>query len=680
MFDFEGYQRLMGTAYEMGLAGKESNFQWFFPDSFQASIGEFSFPIDSPLAHAYQGVGLFAEGAALYDASEHDRYTKFVHAMKDMRNGPDLSYLSIVMPDRQDRTQTNETRIPEKYLSKFYATVLKFQDDETKDPGLYGDDFLNPVKNEQTAYFYDATIMMGLAAYKAAGANGGGSFAGKDQYQQMVNLRFTGATGEVTIDPSTGSRLSNSTIYTMRNFVPRNNGTHVTFDSVLTDLYQQGQWNSVSPFIYSDGTTSVLSDLSPVSINFNFIPTPIRGLAWTFWGLSVLTAICFAAWTFVNRKMRVVKASQPFFLYMICMGIMIFASKIVPATFDYQTSSKSALEKSCNSVVWLFSLGVAIILSNLSAKTYRINQVMQSAKQFRRVKVTITDTLKPMGLLIGTNVIVLIAMQTSSPIEYQVVVNRVDRFDRKVDVQGRCLYGAQPQIWYLLTLAFLALATLVFSVWQAWRARNLSTEFQESKSIFMALILISVTCFISIPVLMIAHTSTDVVLFLRSALVLVICESLMLLIFIPKILYAREEKRRSKKVQITGLEPPEGVGEVDQNNVDAMVAPSCSDDTNDEYDDDNDNGGEQGERILTRKTAKNLAAEVRFLKAKIRRLEREVEHHQQLQEHGNIEHENLLTDENIDDANISHETASTSLDVSFRGNERECENVMETNV
>ena len=84
---------------------------------------------------------------------------------------------------------------------------------------------------------------------------------------------------------------------------------------------------------------------------------------------------------------------------------------------------------------------------------------------------------------------------------------------------------------------------------------------------------------------------------------------------------------------------------------------------------------------MTRKTANNLAVEVRLLKAKVRRLEREVEQQQQLHDHGNFEHENLLNHEmndDEDDINSTNKTKLTSTDVSFCGTGNGSENGVET--
>jgi hypothetical protein len=47
-----------------------------------------------------------------------------------------------------------------------------------------------------------------------------------------------------------------------------------------------------------------------------------------------MTALVCAIWTFRKRNETVVCTSQPFFLMIVISGIMIFASTIIPLSFD----------------------------------------------------------------------------------------------------------------------------------------------------------------------------------------------------------------------------------------------------------------------------------------------------------------------------------------------------------
>jgi hypothetical protein len=46
-----------------------------------------------------------------------------------------------------------------------------------------------------------------------------------------------------------------------------------------------------------------------------------------------------AIWTWKNRNARCVKASQPFFLILICVGTFVAASAAIPSTVDLSVAS-----------------------------------------------------------------------------------------------------------------------------------------------------------------------------------------------------------------------------------------------------------------------------------------------------------------------------------------------------
>jgi hypothetical protein len=77
-----------------------------------------------------------------------------------------------------------------------------------------------------------------------------------------------------------------------------------------------------------------------------------------------------------------------------CKGCLTPFNMYVPILF-YLTSNR------CNALLWLFSMGWAITLAALYAKLHRINQIMESASRFRRVKITAWDAAKPIAILLG---------------------------------------------------------------------------------------------------------------------------------------------------------------------------------------------------------------------------------------------------------------------------------------
>lgn len=98
-------------------------------------------------------------------------------------------------------------------------------------------------------------------------------------------------------------------------------------------------------------------------------------------GLLCLLSLLCAIWTIRYRHRRIVKASQPEFLCLICFGVFVMALSIIPLgieadyremqdieTGDLTDDANLAIPKTdaaCMALPWLFSLGFAIIFSAL---------------------------------------------------------------------------------------------------------------------------------------------------------------------------------------------------------------------------------------------------------------------------------------------------------------------------
>jgi hypothetical protein len=55
-------------------------------------------------------------------------------------------------------------------------------------------------------------------------------------------------------------------------------------------------------------------------------------------GIVLLTSLAMVMWTYWNKKSRVIRASQPFFLYFICVGKHLLPALEFPANLFYGRS------------------------------------------------------------------------------------------------------------------------------------------------------------------------------------------------------------------------------------------------------------------------------------------------------------------------------------------------------
>lgn len=113
-----------------------------------------------------------------------------------------------------------------------------------------------------------------------------------------------------------------------------------------------------------------------------------------------------------------------------------------------------------------------------------------------------------------------------------------DDYDRPTSSIGQCSSeNGAPFIWVLVVINGCA---LILALWQAYLARNITTEFSESKHIAMAMIMIFQSLFIGVPIMVIVNGQPAPQLFVLSAIVFIIVVAMLLLIFVPKIQIMRK--------------------------------------------------------------------------------------------------------------------------------------------
>lgn len=118
----------------------------------------------------------------------------------------------------------------------------------------------------------------------------------------------------------------------------------------------------------------------------------------------------------------------------------------------------------------------------------RLNKVMRNAARNRRMKVNIKDALKPWFVLMMLNTIVLVIWTKVDPLRWERIdTGVVDGFDRSIDSYGVC--NSKNKVPYVVLLFLINLSLVLLANYQAYCARNLSTEFSESR--YISIIMVS---------------------------------------------------------------------------------------------------------------------------------------------------------------------------------------------
>jgi hypothetical protein len=207
------------------------------------------------------------------------------------------------------------------------------------------------------------------------------------------------------------------------------------------------------------------------------------------------------------------------------------------------------------------------------------------------------------------NAIILSIMSGLSPTDYELIVESYDEFGRPEEIRGQCTF--KESLPYVLSVCVINFGALLFTIAEAFKARNLSTEFAESIQIFRALLTITITIFVGGPVLLLARDNANTFLFVASAIIFVGCLSVLLLMFVPKIRVLRESLRNRlsrARLHISGLET--GGSGLDARSVTSRDNGDGDGDDTEEF---------TGIKILTTKTPEELLKEIKTLKMLLRR-------------------------------------------------------------
>ena len=278
----------------------------------------------------------------------------------------------------------------------------------------------------------------------------------------------------------------------------------------------------------------------------NYLSTALQYSGWALAGLGMLTSLYFAYWSYSRRNERVVRASQPSFLIMICVGVFIMVTSIIPMGIDNQNFSVETCDIACILIPWLYSIGFVISFSALFSKTWRVNKILNNPDKFRKLKVTPRDVIAPFIILMSINVIVLMVWTIVEPLKWEIKTKGdVDLLQLKEpETYGICVgESLERTLLFAGIIAAVDISSLVFANIQAYQCRNISVEYSESQWIAIAMVSIMQVLFIGIPLMVLVIDEPEPQFFVRVGIVFVTSMSTLLLIFLPKVKYNRDLKR-----------------------------------------------------------------------------------------------------------------------------------------
>ena len=249
---------------------------------------------------------------------------------------------------------------------------------EPGSPGFYSadDDYFKKVDPEPGAGFlYDSIMSIGIGLCRAKEK---GNFTEWSIVASTQLADFEGATGPVSYGSNVaypGGRAAGTLTFGAFNVLPPKLDTrddtspgHVLTSYLPSGSNKTAKWTDVTAFYFADGMTSppeLLGDPPEQA----YLSSWARIIGLTLFGVVLFVILGAAVWVYVYRNKRIVKASQPEFLYALIFGSLSISIAILLNSFDENYGwSAERLGKLCTATPWVVFLGVMIIYSSLFTK------------------------------------------------------------------------------------------------------------------------------------------------------------------------------------------------------------------------------------------------------------------------------------------------------------------------
>mmetsp|Transcript_29715 Transcript_29715/g.52156 ORF Transcript_29715/g.52156 Transcript_29715/m.52156 type:complete len:809 (-) Transcript_29715:304-2730(-) len=279
--------------------------------------------------------------------------------------------------------------------------------------------------------------------------------------------------------------------------------------------------------------------------NYNYLPTFVSIMGTTVFSINVLTATLCAIWVFVNRKEKVVLASQPDFLYLVCLGCLISSVPLLFIGRDDQHYSSTTLTNMCQATVWFYSVGFALSITSLMAKTMRVKILMiDVAKKQTKNTARATSRLwffSAMATAIIVEVVYVSIWMYVAPVEWKRRCTKTDEDLGYCETSVANCSGTYETLGFLSGLLAIHVIYLIYTLYLCYLCRNVPSEFSEHKWITAASISTVEILLIAPPIIALSWSTSPIVTSVILAFALFASDfGVLSMVFFPKIMSKNE--------------------------------------------------------------------------------------------------------------------------------------------
>eukprot|EP00934_Nitzschia_sp_Nitz4_P007164 Nitzschia sp. Nitz4//scaffold183_size43938//21801//24764//NITZ4_007270-RA/size43938-augustus-gene-0.71-mRNA-1//1//CDS//3329539614//7154//frame0 len=274
-----------------------------------------------------------------------------------------------------------------------------------------------------------------------------------------------------------------------------------------------------------------------------YIGTPYREIGWGVGGFSCLCSLFFALWVWRHSRAKVVRDSQPVFLYMICGGTFLMAGSAFPFGVEDDIAPGEVTDRCCMAAMWLYCMGYVVTFTALFAKIWRVNRVFRKARNLQIIRLYGIDIWIPFLVVLGSNLALLVAWNITDPVKWyrsptdadpHIIYEDIPTYGYCDSDQFRMYFGAILGIDFVLSLTSLV---------QSYECRKVSVDYAENLWISGVLGSIVQIWIIGFPLLKLLDDDPRAVFFVKVGVVSLTSLATLFLIFLPKMRYHRQALR-----------------------------------------------------------------------------------------------------------------------------------------
>jgi hypothetical protein len=204
-----------------------------------------------------------------------------------------------------------------------------------------------------------------------------------------------------------------------------------------------------------------------------------------------------------------------------------------------------------------YTMGFTIVFSALSSKLWRINKIFSGSQSYRKVRVTERDVIVPFIIIFTLNVALLLTRTILGTLHFE--WKTID--NNPANMIPTCVCGGTTEVVLTLSNYLVTVGAFVLTCVQAYKARNISDEFSETKRLRIALFAWLQIALVVVPVMVpLKEQAPQVSYVLMISTMFSLCMSMILTIFAPMYWQYRIQLKEgrlsgsSSAVRVSGIE------------------------------------------------------------------------------------------------------------------------------